>query len=426
MAGPLSGFTVLDLSAMLSGPWAADILGDQGADVIKIEPLGTGEHTRQMLGRGGALNTMFLNINRSKRSVALNLKHPRGRALLMELVAQADVLLQNFRPGVVERMGIGYEDCRAINPRLVYLSISGFGEQGPLAQQRVYDPVIQALSGLTTIQGGADDRRPALVRTIVPDKLTAVTAAQAITAALLARERTGAGQHVRLSMLDAVLAFLWASDMGAQTLVDEPTPNQRAASLIDLIYETQDGYMTVAAVTDKEWQGLAQAVGHPEWVNDPRFATASLRQQNIDERLALTQSVLRQGTVAEWIERLTAHDVPCAPCLTRNAVIEHPQILASDIIRQHEHPWAGRLRQTRTAARFEGTPPAPPRGAPLLGQHTAEVLQSLGYGTEELDALVSEGVIGANGEQIRQDGAAADNSGGAAVGGTRRPADRGD
>ncbi len=394
MAGPLEGIRVIDLSSMLSGPWAADILGDQGADVVKVEPPGTGDHVRSLPNRSGGMASMFVNINRSKRSVSVNLKSAEGVRTVLRLIETADVVVQNFRPGVVDRLGVGYEAARAVNPRIVYLSISGFGERGPFAQRRVYDPVVQALSGLTTIQAGSDTERPRLIRTVLPDKLSAVTAAQAVTAALLARERTGVGQHVRLSMLDAVLAFLWASDMGAYTFADHPVEPERAASFIDLIYETADGYMTVSTMSNAEWRGFCTAVGCEHMVADPRFATPADRDLNVDERLAFIQDRLRGRTVAEWMEILTAHDVPCAPAMRRRDLIGHPQVVESGILIETEHPVAGRLRQTRTAARFEGTEPGPPRGAPTVGQHNVEVLREAGLSDAEIAALVASGAIG--------------------------------
>jgi len=394
MAGPLAGIRVVDLSSMLSGPWAADILGDQGADVIKVEPPGTGDHVRSLPNRSGGLAAMFVNINRSKRSVTLNLKSDEGVRTLLRLYATADVVVQNFRPGVVERLGIGYDAARAVNPRIVYLSISGFGEAGPYAGRRVYDPVVQALSGLTTIQAGSDAERPRLIRTVLPDKLSSVTAAQAVTAALLARERTGDGQHVRLSMLDTVLAFLWASDMGAYTFRDRPVEPERAASFIDLIYETADGYMTVSTMSNAEWRAFCTAVGREDMLDDPRFATPALRDENVNERLAFIQDQLLTRPVTEWLEILPAHGVPCAPALRRRDLLTHPQVLASEILLETEHPVAGPLRQTRTAARFEGTVPDPPRGAPLLGQHNREVLREAGLSDGEIDALVESGAVG--------------------------------
>ena len=376
--GPLAGIRIIDLTSMLSGPWATMILGDQGADVIKVEMPGQGDHTRTGGNRSNGMAASFLNLNRNKRSIAIDLKTADGVALVKRLAASADVLVQNFRPGVVERLGLAEDDIRKAAPDIIYVSISGFGERGPWTHKGVYDPIIQALSGLTTVQAGSDAERPRLVRTVLPDKLTAITAAQAISAALVAKLKTGKGQHVRLSTLDAVLAFLWASDMGGQTYVGRPVSAAAAASFIDLIYETSDGHMTVAVMSDKEWANLTRAFERPEWLEDPRFKTPALRDQNINARLAMIQEVLRTRTTAEWMARLEAADVPCAPALTRSEVIDHPQVLASEILLESDHPVAGRLRQTRPAARYSATPPELRRGAPQLGEHGDEILRELG------------------------------------------------
>ena len=394
MSGPLNGIRIIEVTSMLTGPWATSILGDQGADVIKVEVPGVGDHTRSAGADRGGLPVNFLNINRSKRSLTLNLKNQQGVSILKRLAATADVFVQNFRPGVVERLGIGEPDIRKVSPKVIYMSMSGWGEHGPLAQKPVYDPVIQALSGLTTIQAGSDDARPRLIRTILPDKLTAVVASQAITAALLTRERTGKGQHVRLSMLDAVLNFLWASDMGGQTYVDDPVSNQAAASFIDLIYETKDGYMTVSTMGNKEWLALSRAFERPDLLKDPRFKTPQLRDQNVNERLALVQAELKTKTTAKWLEIFEKEEVPAAPALTRQEMIEHPQVTASEILVEYDHPVAGRLRQTRTAARFEGTPPGPPQGAPRLGEHNTQILMELGLSEDEIIELSECGAIG--------------------------------
>ncbi|MEJ2890271.1 CaiB/BaiF CoA transferase family protein [Actinomycetospora aeridis] len=394
MGGPLAGVRVLDLSAMLSGPWAADLLGDQGADVVKVEPPGAGDHVRALRNQAQGLASMFVNVNRSKRSLTLNLKVPDGVDILRRLVASADVLVQNFRPGVVERLGISYEDLRAANPGLVYLSISGFGETGPYADRRVYDPIVQALSGLTTVQAGSDTARPRLIRTVLPDKLTAMAGAQAITSALVARGRTGEGQHVRLSMLDTVVSFLWATDMNAYTFADRPVEPERAASFIDLIYETADDYITVSTMKDGEWSAFCAAAGRPDLLADDRFTTAAGRDENVDERLACIQEVLRERPAADWLRILPEHGVPCAPALRRHELIDHPQILASGTVVESDHPVAGRLRQARPAPRFSDTPVDPPRGAPLLGQHNDEVLAELGLDRAAVDRLVESGVVG--------------------------------
>jgi crotonobetainyl-CoA:carnitine CoA-transferase CaiB-like acyl-CoA transferase len=311
--------------------------------------------------------------------VALDLKQPGAREAMLRLAGTADVFVQNFRPGVAERMGLGEAAVRAVAPEIVYVSISGFGETGPYAQKPVYDPLIQGVSGLASIQAGSDNERPRLVRTIVPDKLTAYNAAQAITAALLSRARTGKGQHIRLSMLDAIIAFLWASDMGSQTFVGADIPQQEAASFIDLIYETATGPISAAVQTNREWVALTRALDKPEWLEDERFKTPALRQRHINERLILTQDALRTRPAEEWLTRLTEAGVPCAPVLTRTQMLSNEQVVANGIVVETEHPGAGRIRQARSAARFSETPAEIRWGGAALGAHTAEVLGELGY-----------------------------------------------
>jgi crotonobetainyl-CoA:carnitine CoA-transferase CaiB-like acyl-CoA transferase len=394
MSGPLTGVRIIDLTTMISGPWATMILGDQGADVIKVEPPGKGDHIRSLGNRRNGLSAMFLNVNRSKRSVTIDLKTAAGVRLLKELVGTADVLVQNFRPGVAERLGIGEPQMRSADPRLIYVSISGFGDKGPYAQKPTYDPVVQALSGVTSIQAGSDEAHPRLIRTILPDKLAAVTAAQAIAAALYAREKSGEGQHVRLSMLDAMMSFLWASDMGAHTFASETVSIDSAASFIDLIYETKNGHMTVAVMSDKEWVALAEALERPEWLLDPRFSTPALRDRHVNERLAMTQAELRHRTTEEWIERFEKAGVPCAPALTRREAIAHPQVGASGTIIEITHPTAGPLRQARPAAQFSATVPTLRLGAPKLGEHNNEVLMELGLTRGTIAELRSAMIIG--------------------------------
>ncbi|MEK6249552.1 MAG: CoA transferase, partial [Planctomycetales bacterium] len=241
MAGPLSGVRIIDLSNVISGPMATMALADQGAEVIKIERA-EGDFTRHVATRRGGMSASYLNNNRNKKSVVVNLKDPDGIATVKRLVTDADVFVQNFRPGVADRLGLGADVLRTLNPRLIYMSIVGFGFDGPLADRPTYDPLVQAVSALTTVQAGSDEERPRLIRTILPDKLTAVQASQAVTAALFARERTGEGQEVRLSMLDTVVSFLWNSDMGGHTFVGDEKETEEAQSFVDLIYEVADGY----------------------------------------------------------------------------------------------------------------------------------------------------------------------------------------
>ncbi len=394
MSGPLSGIRILDLTNVISGPFATMILADQGADVIKVELPGIGDFVRSTGNKQGGMSATFLNNNRNKQSITIDLKDKRGKDVLLKLAENCDVVVQNFRPGVVERIGIAYDDVKKVKPDIIYLSISGFGEKGPYSQKPTYDPIVQALSGLTTVQAGSDEERPRLIRTIVPDKVTALTASQAMTAGLLSKYRTGEGQHIRLSMLDSVIAFMWSSDMGGQTYVGKQVSAQRAASFIDLIYETKNGYMSVSTMTNAQWAGLSRAAGKLDWLDDERFQSAELRDFNINDRLELVQSALIEKTTEEWLDLLETNNVPCAPVLTRNALIEHPQIQDSGILVETDHPQAGRLRQARTAARFEGTPASIRHGAPQLGENTDDVLSDAGLTDAEIGALREAGIVG--------------------------------
>ena len=394
MPGPLHGYRIIDLTSMISGPMATMILADQGADVIKVEnPADGGDYVRKGANRRGDFSAGFLNNNRNKRSVALNLKDPRGLEILLKLIADADVFVQNFRPGVAERIGLGEDALRKIAPNIIYASISGFGDSGPFSKKPVYDPLIQAMSGLATVQAGSDDERPRLIRTILPDKATAITASQAITAALLARERSGEGQHVRLSMLSSVVFFLWGSDMGSQTFIGNELPQQAAASFFDLVYESAEGYLSVAVMSDKEWRGLTEALEKPEWLDDERFKTPALRDRNINDRIVVTQEVLLTQSASYWLERLEKAGVPCAPVLTRNEMIEHPQVAANRVIIENQHPHVGPLRQARSAAEFSRTPSEMRLGAPRLGGSTIELLREVGVSEEEIVSLEADSVV---------------------------------
>jgi len=393
MTGPLHGYRVLDLTTVISGPFATMLLGDQGADVIKVESVTSPDHARGAGYGEHQFTATFLNNNRNKRAVSLDLKTEEGKAALLKLAATADVFIQNFRPGVVERLGIGEDEVRKIKPDIIYVSISGFGEAGPLSHKPVYDPIIQAISGLATIQAGSDEERPRLIRTILPDKLTGMTTAQAVCAALLARVRTGEGQHIRVSMLDAVVAFLWSSDMAGQTFVGKEVSAQRAATFIDLIYETRTDYISVSAMSNPQWLALCTALDKPEWLSDARFTTPALRDRNADERLHLTQSALLHESAEHWLNLFDAAGVPCAPVLTRKAMIEHPQVVASQLIIEIEHLGAGPIRQTRPAARFSKTTPEIRYGAPRHGEHTAELLREIGITAEQQTLMREHGII---------------------------------
>ncbi len=393
MPGPLDGVKVIDFTTMIAGPYGTMILADQGADVVKVEAPLRSDHVRRAGYGQRHFSAAFVNNNRNKRSISVDAKSAAGRQVVLDLACQADVFVQNFRPGVMARLGLDYDDLKAVKPDIVYVSMSGWGEAGPLAHKPVYDPIIQALSGLATVQAGSDSARPRLIRTILPDKLTGITAAQAVSAALFARERSGTGQHVRLSMLDAVVAFMWSSDMGGQTFVGKEVDVAAAATFIDLIYETASGYISVSVMSNAQWRGLCHAVGHPEWLEDERFKTPAGRDRHANERLQLTQQALLARSAEDWLKILEEAGVPCAPVLTRSEMVRHEQVQAAGIVVETEHRHAGQLRQARNAARFEGTVPEMRHGAPQLGEHTEEILRELGYDDERRRALVDDGVV---------------------------------
>jgi crotonobetainyl-CoA:carnitine CoA-transferase CaiB-like acyl-CoA transferase len=391
--GPLEGYRVVDCTAMITGPLATMMLADQGADVLKIEPPGLGDVMRVLGTQRGGMSAFFASCNRSKRSIAIDLHREPGRELARRLAAGADVFVQNFRPGVIERLGLSEAELRPLRPDLVYVSLSAFGESGPYARRPAYDHIIQGMSGLTAVQGDALSGRPAYVRNAVCDKLTALVAAQAITAALLARERGAGGQHVRLSMLDAAIAFLWPDGMMNQTILEDDVARMPPLSAAYQLVETSDGFLAVAVITDAQWRGLFRAVGRAELIDDPRFATAAARSQHL---VALIQE-LGGGkvdlTTEEALSRLHAEDVPCGPLLSPDSVHAHPQVVASGTLVEHAHPRLGRIREPRPAARFERTPAGPLRPAPSLGEHTDETLRGLGLAEPEIAELRAKGVV---------------------------------
>ncbi len=394
MAGPLEGYRIIDLTAFITGPLASMILGDQGAQVIKIEPPGAGDVMRYMgTGRGG-LSTLFASCNRSKRSVVLNLREARGRELLEQLTKDADVFLQNFRPGVVERLGIGEARMRELNPRLIYVSISAFGHEGPYAQRPAFDHIVQAMAGIPAVQADPETGKLCFVRQAICDKVTAYTAAQSITAALLARERGAGGQHLRLAMLDAAIAFMWPDGMGNQMILEDDVPEYPSLSIAYRMNTTADGHVAVAPITDPQVHGLFRAAGREDLIEDPRFATVQTRFANLRALIEEVRPSLEGLTNDEILERLTAEDVPCGPVLSLDEVPTHPQVQANETLVETQHPQMGRLRQPRPPVRFEATPAEIRRPAPALGAHTDEVLQTLGLSSAELTDLRAKGIVG--------------------------------
>jgi crotonobetainyl-CoA:carnitine CoA-transferase CaiB-like acyl-CoA transferase len=393
MAGPLTGVRVLDLTTMVSGPVATMMLADQGADVIKIESPG-GDLMRNYGSGANGMASSFLSCNRSKRSLAVDIKKPEGLAILRRLVPTADVLVQNFRPGAIERMGLGEDVVRALRPDIIFVSISGFGESGPYAHQRVYDPVIQALCGLAEIQADYHlDGRPRMVRTIIPDKTTALSAAQAITAALFARERSGEGQHVRLAMLDVMIGYLWPEAISTLTIVGKEVDPAKGQIIGDMVYKTLDRYVTVSAVSDAEWAGLCRSLRREDLIAEPRFKTVSLRTQNSAERRALQREEIAKWPSAELLGKLDDAGVPCAPILSRAELLNDPQVRENKLLEIHDLEGGVKVRQPRPAARFDRTPAAISCMAPQLGAHNALILEELGYAADEVERMERAGVL---------------------------------
>lgn len=392
MAGPLENVRVLDLTTMVAGPVATMMLADQGAEVIKIESP-RGDLMRNFGSINNGMAATFLSCNRNKRGLALDIKTPDGIAILKKLVATADVFVQNFRPGAIARMGLGEDVVRAIRPDVIYVSISGFGESGPYAHQRVYDPVIQALCGLADIQTDYATGQPRMVRTIVPDKTTAVTAAQAITAALFARERTGVGQHIRIAMLDTMIAYLWPEGISSLSFVGKELDPARGQMGLDLIFRTEDGYITAGALSDAEWSGMCAALDRADLLEDERFRTAASRAVHGAERREIVSAEIRKWPTREILERLDRAEVPCAPVLTRWQLLEDEQVKANEVIEIHTDTALGEVRQPRPAARFDRTPAEIRALAPYLGGDNAAILGEIGYSETEIARLGESGVL---------------------------------
>lgn len=398
MTGPLSGTRIIDLSAIVAGPMAAMLLADQGADVIKVEPLGIGDLVRWLGPQCNGVGALFAGCNRSKRSIALNLKEEAGKKVLRDLLKDADVLVQNFRPGAMARLGFGYEAMAKENPGLIYVSMSGFGQTGPYVKRRVYDPVIQAISGFADSQADAAANEPHLIQSIVCDKVTALTAAQAITAALFAKVKgnagAGGGQHLELSMLDAAVQFLFPEVFYNFAFLEEgATTSPDFARFYDIL-KTRDGFITSITLSDDEFGDFCRAVGQPEMAEDPRFKTIQSRMAHAEYMREKMRGHVAGFATAELLKRFETEDVPHARVNRRAEVPSDPQIVHNGTFVELKHPKAGRMRAARHAANFSKTNAAISRHAPALGEHTDEILAGLGRSVSEIAALREAKVVG--------------------------------
>jgi crotonobetainyl-CoA:carnitine CoA-transferase CaiB-like acyl-CoA transferase len=392
---PLAGVRVIDLTTNMSGPLATMVLAEQGADVVKVEPL-AGDLIRTVGTGQNGMSAYFANLNRGKRSIAIDLSRPEGRELVLQLSDGADVFVQNFRPGVVERLGVAPDDVMARNERLIYASISGFGREGPLAAAPAYDHVVQALAGFCALQG--DEHAASMIKQGAIDKATSYTTAQAVTAALLARTRTARGTLIDVSMLDVALAFLWPDGMMNNTVL-EPERILPPVARSFRVTPTADGFVALVTLTAGQWQSLMDALTDPA-DDDGDGDGDAVDLTDTATRMASGAAIMREVRArvatlptAEVVRRLSDADVPCAPVLGLDELHLDPQIIASRSLVEVDHPTMGAIRQPAPAARFDGeiTPLGTP--APDAGAHGRAVLHEIGLDDDHIDRLAADGVI---------------------------------
>ncbi len=373
--GPLEGLTVLDLTSVISGPLATAVLADQGARVIKVENT-TGDTMRM----GGALKngvaSLFTNLNRSKESIVLDLQTPKGVAAVKQLAVESDVLIHNYRPGVMDRLGLGFDAIQQVNQGLVYASINGVGSTGPDSGRRVYDPVIQAMAGFAAAQ--TTNGKPELIKMMICDKITALTAAQAICAGIIEKQNSGQGQHIEISMLEACLYFIWPDRFFAESFVE--TPDFPGADITGMYqtFPTKDGFVTTISVQLAEFQGLCRAVGKPEWADDPRFADTMSLYMNLQDFLGDIGVEIEKFTTEELSERMVREDVPHGVVLGPQEILANEQVAAMDIIQILKDPQAGPMRHVARNARFSRSGYRPAGPAPVLGDSTEALSAEFG------------------------------------------------
>lgn len=396
MPGPLDGYKVVDLTQVVSGPLATMLMADQGAEVIKVEPLtGAGDVSRVPAYTKGGIGSFFINNNRGKRGLGVDLASDAGRQIVLDLAAESDVFVENFRPGACARLGLGFEDVARVNPEIIYCSVSGFGPTGPYSDRPVLDPIIQGLAGVVSRQLNPEIPIPDLIRNLYADKATALTVAQAVTAALLVREKGGGGQLIDVPMIDACLYFFWPDGMMDKTLIDDDVSPGFLLSTVYSLTETADGRIVYFVVSDAQRHGLYEALGHPEWKSDPRFCdmAAISNRENFEALGALLGEAFRQVTSEEVLARLLECDVPAGQILDAEEVIVDPQVVHNGTLVEWQHPDAGTVRQPVPAARFSVTPARVATSAAHRGQHNDAILTELGRSESDIAALREAGVV---------------------------------
>jgi len=396
-SGPLAGMRVLDLSHVMAGPVCGLMLADMGADVVKVEKLAGGDDTRRMLppdihGESAA----FMMMNRNKRGIALDLKHPQGRAALLGLVARADVLIENYRHDTMERLGLAYEQLSETNPGLIYCEVSGFGRTGPYADQGGFDLVAQGMSGLMSITGEGPGRPPVKVGSPVTDITAGILAAMGVAAAYASKLRTGRGQRVDTSLFEAgIVHTYWQSAIAFATGVSPgPLGSAHPLSAPYQAFQTADGWINLGGSNQKIWEKLLELLGDTTLANDRRFATNRDRMNNRPALIEALSGHFRTRTSADWIAALNAAGIPAGPVLSIDEMHRHPQTIAREMVPELEHPVAGRVKTIGLPVKFSATPGGVRSAAPLLGQHTREILREAGYSDAEIDALVAARAVG--------------------------------
>lgn len=392
---PLSGIKVIDVTRALAGPFCTMLLGDQGAEVIKIEQPGLGDDTRRQSNpKIGDENTAFLAANRNKKSITVNLRKTEGQKLVRKLIADADVFVENFRPGKADELGLGYEQLKKENPRLIYCSISGWGQDGPYADRGGFATTAEAAGGLMSVTGSKGGE-PVKVGVSIIDNLAGLFAKDAITAALYAREKTGRGQRIETSLLESTVAILCMAATAYLHAgeVAERLGSEHAYNVPWKVFKTSDGYVVVAGGSEGQWKKICTVIGKPEWATDERFCNMERRNEHRDELYALLGEVLVQKSNAEWLELAGVHQAAFAPVNTIDQVFKDPQVLHRQMVQYVDHQTLGRIAQVGHAQKLSENPLTMRLAPPTLGQHTEEILHSLGLTEEMIESLRSQKVI---------------------------------
>ena len=389
---PLAGIEVIELSNMITCSLAAMTMAAQGAEVIKVEPPAMGDKMRPLGTQKNGVSGFFHNCNRGKRSLAIDLKSEAGVEAVKKLIARADVLLHNYRPGVMDRIGLGSDVLREINPKLIYVAVSGFGTEGPMADFPAFDHVIQGLAGFTDLQSSEEDSFDH-IRTFICDKVTAYTVCQAATAALLARATTNEGQHIDISMLHACISFMWPDGMMHRTLKDDDKFEMSPGLDYFQTINYSDGGVAVAPLADSHWEALLPMVGYPELIGTPLYASIGSRMTNMKQVVEVLKNPRVEIGVEKALEILVAADVPCSPCLKRDDLESSEQIKAIGALETYVTKAMGKLTAPTPPVLFEGKATSQAKASPLLGEHSASILEELGWTKDSISELVNSGDI---------------------------------